>query len=258
MTDQNILPTDPLNPAAVKLLTRPMMPAQIIPAFQRFISKAEYVVVDAEIQKVIPPKKGELPLKSDGSQYEICRSWTAFDDMGISCLGFRASTGQQLAILYPFNKDFAIAFCKLVMGSRLPIAAFNGIQFDNQLFEANGLSLRAGYDVYLEICLAAYGYLHGRRGRPKDHHYNLKTLAEHNFGRGKLADGGQMAPMWWQDGEYEKLANYCLDDCLLEAQLTARGLRRELINPNTQQPLRPLRPFTQVQWSDYTHPNTSI
>jgi len=95
------------------------------------------------------------------------------------------------------------------------IVAFNHVQFDNNLLRAhtnlNADSALNNYDMLI-ASRAACKVDKFTKGFTLDQHLAFMQLPM------KTANGA-MAPVWWQEGKYGKVIDYCLNDVMVEKQL---------------------------------------
>jgi hypothetical protein len=190
-----------------------------------------YIIYDCEIIKLIPHKT-----ETNLGQYQYCKGWNDHANMGISVVGFAyadGSTGYWDSSVRSLQ-DLGRAFAShdLVIG-------FNSRNFDDRLMDANGIQIRTDYDILEEVRLAAYGSI-DYRDCPKGFSYALGALGAAN-GFPKTGTG-ELAPKLWQDGERQKVIDYCLNDVKITKAILDLGLAGLLKDPNTGELLR-LRPF---------------
>lgn len=107
----------------------------------------------------------------------------------------------------------------------LPIVGWNIIDFDLPVINAN--AWRSGLKTKVEAVevIDLFDLIRTVTGR----WYSLETIAQHNLGRGKLADG-QKAAEWLRSGDPEQVAKaleYCRHDVQLTIDLHAILLRGE-------------------------------
>lgn len=183
-----------------------------------------YLVYDCEIINCIPPKDGERD-----DRYSYCKGWHDHIGMGISVIGYYSSRADEYGYTSSLKSFDAIA------QSHSLIIGFNSRNFDDKLLAANGLSVQTGYDLLEEIRITAFGSPRWQ-DTPKGCSYSLGVLAEAN---GYQKTGrGDLAPVWWQDGEFQKVIDYCLQDVKVTVELLKLGLQGELIDPNTGKKLK--------------------
>lgn len=189
-----------------------------------------YLIYDCEILRCIPPKgvyiSGEDPYRY-GNGFAYCQGWGDFAGMGISCLAYifggfaKVFDWQNLADRNEFLSAAATAS---------QIIGFNSKAFDDKLLEANGVFISTTYDLLEEVRLAAYGSS-SWEDTPKGCSYSLDAIARAN---GAAKNGsGSLAPQLWQQGKYEEVLDYCLNDVIITHKLLELGLQGLLIDPNT-------------------------
>lgn len=172
-----------------------------------------------EIIKCIP---GEDP----DPNYEYCRGWGDFENMGISVIGFGFIETSEEAYfsLDPFSEFYkAINEADRIMG-------FNSRKFDDNLCKANGMDIDTDYDLLQEIRIAAYGSSHWQ-DQPEGFSYSLAKVGSAN-GLAKTGSG-TYAPILWQDGEKDMVIKYCMNDVLISMKIYLLGINGQLIDPNT-------------------------
>lgn len=176
------------------------------------------LIYDCEIVNCIPGRDG---FKKPGFNY--CEGWRDYSGMGISLIGAWRSWDDSI-VLYP--QSAFDAFQSAVNQADL-VVGFNSISFDDQLCAANGLRVQTGYDLLVEVWVAA--------GMPRKFTpgvtrsgYKLDDLAKANLGYGKTGSG-ELAPELWQRGEQWAVANYLINDVLLTKAIFER--RTSLIDP---------------------------
>lgn len=172
---------------------------------------------DCEISKCIP--SGYINPK-----YEYCKGWGDFENMGIACIGTYSWKFGYRAFLSEELEEFQ----KLV-NTADEIIGFNSISFDDNLLKANGIKIRTTYDLLCEVRIASGQPPHYVRGRTRAG-YSLKDLCRANLKRNK-SGSGELAPQLWQDGQYEKVISYCLNDVSLLVALYEK--RSVLRDPNS-------------------------
>lgn len=182
----------------------------------------KFCIIDLEIIKAIPPKNhaDRIP----GIQY--CDGWTDFKNMGISSIALSTEL---------VAHDWDLHSCKdhidgLVEDGWL-IGGFNSLKFDDRLLRANGLHFYSDFDI-LEMVLMAAGMddvNYWELDKPRS--YSLNNICNAN---GLIKTGsGSEAPIWWQQGDYERVHKYCHNDVCIELAVLDRLLVGGLIDPNT-------------------------
>jgi DEAD/DEAH box helicase domain-containing protein len=184
---------------------------------------------DCEIIKCLPDRLGA---RKPG--FEYCDGWRDFQNMGISCIGYSSGlNGELIASIAPFE-DFSAAFEGAI------IIGFNSRDFDDNLCAANGIEISTHYDLLEEVRIAAYGSI-SWKNQPKGYSYSLGAIGEAN-GFPKTGSGA-LAPELWQQGKYQEVLDYCLNDVALTRHLFKLGLTGKLIDPNTGHFLKLANPF---------------
>lgn len=190
----------------------------------------DYLIYDCEIKSLIPPKDGVLL-----PGYSYCKGWGDYVGMGISVVGFAKSNGISYAWWESSLFDMS-DLVKITDGYKL--IGFNSKSFDDKLLAANGVHVQTSYDLFEEILIAA-----GQKGKAywkEGFSYSLGKIGEAN-GYPKTGSG-ELAPKLWQDGKYQEVIDYCLNDVKVTHELLKLGWAGKLIDPNTGKPLK-LRPL---------------
>ena len=193
------------------------------------------VFFDLETRRLVrAPKQPEIP----GHRY--CNGWTDYEGMGISVVGWamgqwapgphgdgiidwskaRWALGNEPGLAL-FAEDLRQADCRM---------SFNGKRFDDPLLRAHGIDIPTHYDLLEEVRLAAYGST-THKGMPRGHSYKLELIGEVN-GCPKSGNGAD-APVWFQQGRVQDVAEYCCGDVDASTTVLDLGLAGELIDPNT-------------------------
>jgi DEAD/DEAH box helicase domain-containing protein len=165
----------------------------------------DHIVVDVEIQKTIEETPG---------------GWAATDKLGVSC-----------AVVYEYLTDrFRVYGSQDVeeLKSRLlradKISGFNIWRFDYPVIfglpsreRVESLRLKTNdilVRIWRSLGLDTEVFSAAHKG------WSLDNICKGTFfGVGKVGYGGD-APKWFQQGQYGKLINYCVDDVTLERDLT--------------------------------------
>lgn len=191
-----------------------------------------WLFYDCEIQKCIPSDDDD-----ENSGYEYCGGWHDHTHMGISCIAAYTSWDKA----YRVFDDESLDEFKGLINKTDRILGFNSKSFDDKLCAANNIRLATDYDLLEEVRIAAGmppTYVKGitRAG------YSLDSLSKFNFNAGKTSSG-EFAPKLFQDGKYEALQAYCLNDVFLSVQLLNIGWDGMLFDPTNELnlQLRPLR-----------------
>ena len=194
----------------------------------------KYLIYDLEICKAIPPKNAADRLPD----IKYCKDWSDLEGMGIACISW--------AILNTNTLELERTFCSLWDGdpyhqlfslktsNRYFIGGFNSWAFDDPLLRRNDFEIRSDFDI-LDLVLVAAG-VKGTAYWKQGYKYNLAAIAAAN-GMAKTGHG-ENAPILYQKGQITKLLTYCLNDSIVSAEILVKLLKGELIDPNTQQPLK--------------------
>jgi hypothetical protein len=167
------------------------------------------VVYDCEIKRLVLSAGEE---RQDGVEY--CAGWEDFTGMGISCIcALDVLQGRPRVF---FEDNFA-DFQELVASSRV-VVGFNNHRFDDRLCAAHGIWIRPEQSQDLMQIIWQAAGLGPAYQRDSHGDFTLDKLCRANFGDGKVVSGA-MAPLWWQAGQYGRVADYCLRDVMLTVQL---------------------------------------
>ncbi len=194
------------------------------------------LVYDIEIVKAIPDRHNP-PIAG----IEYCRDWTDVASMGIACICAYDYVEERYRVFGEGNwQDFL-----LLTQKRAPLVGFNNINFDNQVLaatltdrlknEVSGLfepfvPEQLCYDLLREIWLAN-GL--GPVFVPATHGgYGLDAVASAN-GLGRKTGNGALAPVWWQQGQYGRVIDYCLQDINLTRKLFDLAVENKVKDPKT-------------------------
>lgn len=207
------------------------------------------LIYDVEVRR-IPWDGKSYQMK----RYEYAAGWKDYEGLGVACICAWSSKFDGYGIfvdtLEPIDteslaKDLdgqilvvdAIAQFQAWINAHSEIAGYNSREFDDKVVFPAGIRCQTTYDILREI-YAAIGLdpNYTFPGSEKDQWrkyagYRLEDVAKANFGRGKIGNGA-MAPIQWQDGEYEAVIRYCLDDVRLERDLFFKAQAGELVAPN--------------------------
>lgn len=165
------------------------------------------LIYDIEIIKAIPDKKKP---RLDGIAY--ASGWEDHANMGVSCIGVYDYVTDRYRVFLEDNlSDFAD-----LLRERDTYVSFNGIGFDNKVLAhhmaASLLPPEKCYDILREMWIA--DGLAPEFNYPSHIGYSLDSTCYVNFGLSKSGDGG-LAPIDWQNKEYGKVIDYCLNDIKL-------------------------------------------
>lgn len=184
---------------------------------------------DIEVVRAIPDRH-TLPIVG----IEYAASWTDFANMGIACICAYDYVEQRYRVFTEGRYgDFL-----LLAQRRSPLVGFNNVNFDNRVIAAvlggGGSCFTPGvsYDLLLEIW-AANGL--GPVFTPATHDgFGLDAVASAND-LGRKAGNGALAPVWWQQGEYGRVIDYCLQDINLTRKLFDLAVENKVKDPKTGQ-----------------------
>jgi hypothetical protein len=195
----------------------------------------EALVYDLEIKRGVP-MRGDSRL--DGVEY--CAGWHDHPNMGVAVLCAYDYAEDRYRV---FDEATLPEFAALAQ-RRAPLVGFNNVAFDNAVLRCAGVTIDPArcYDLLREVWSAvglgpAFNYrTHGGYGLDD---LCAATLGERKSGRGDLA------PVWYQRGEYARVVDYCLQDVRLTKRLYDRVIAGEpIIDPHDLKALalRPLQP----------------
>jgi len=178
------------------------------------------LIYDIEIKKAIPPKDAREIIPG----VEYCAGWQDHKNMGIACI---CAYDYQTDRYRVFTEANLPDFVKLVQ-ERETLVGFNSIAFDNKVLgAATGFSYAGvNYDSLREIWISLG--LSPTFQYPSHTGYGLDEMCRANFGTQKTGNGA-MAPVYWQEGKYGEVIDYCLNDVKLTKQLFDKALAGESI-----------------------------
>ncbi len=199
------------------------------------------IVYDIETIRPVRPRDEAQILPG----IEYADSWTDYTGMGIACIccydyeadRFRVFGGfDSRADPEPADLDRFAAFAanRIVIG-------WNNRRFDDPLLAAHGVDVVESWDIKAALMQAGCG---GQRGN------SLEAFAKTNIGGTGKSMSGDMAPVWWQRGQRERVIDYCLQDVNLTRRLLDRLIHKgELTSPLTGKPIRPAIPAAVLDWN---------
>lgn len=164
----------------------------------------DHVVIDVEIQKRIQDVPG---------------GWDATDQLGVAC-----------AVLYEYRSDRFRVYgpddveaLKDRLTAAEKISGFNIWRFDYPVIwglpsRQRVAHLQARTNDLLVRVWRALG-LDEEQFSDLHKGWGLDAICKGTFGRGKTGYGGD-APVWFQQGNWARLVDYCIDDVKLERDLT--------------------------------------
>lgn len=194
-----------------------------------------FLLYDAETKRV--PYTGGT--KIDGIEY--ADGWRDFANLGISVV---------CAFTYPDEKYHVFLERDLhefqsLVSEYEEIVSFNGVKFDDELCrQGYGINIITTYDILREAYIAAgfdpdnlprketpiSAMLAGRKPESPAKGFGLDAIAKKNFKYGK-SGRGDLAPIWFQQGNVSRVINYCLDDVKLEVNIFFQSQRGYLLHP---------------------------
>jgi DEAD/DEAH box helicase domain-containing protein len=160
------------------------------------------------LQKNATLRYGILDIETRRSAAEV-GGWNKAENMGVSCAVLYDSHSGRF---HDYSQDQVPALCEhLSLLDR--VVGFNLIRFDYKVLA--GLS---DFDFYrlptLDILMKVHEVLGYR--------LSLDHLAQNTLGAKKSADG-LMALQWWQQGEMDKIIEYCTQDVRVTRDLYRFG-----------------------------------
>lgn len=189
-----------------------------------------FLIYDCEIIKAIPSDREP---RVDSVEY--CEGWRDFSNMGISVASFATADTE----FYWDSRANPVKQLQGIFKGVYPVVSFNGKGFDDRLMQAHGIQVQTHYDLLEEVRIAAYGSP-DFRDAPKGYSYALGKIAAAN-GLAKTGSG-ENAAIQWQQGKYQEVIRYCMNDSRITREILLMGLRGTLLDPNTAKGLR-LRPL---------------
>lgn len=165
-------------------------------------------VFDLEIIAAIP-SKGEAPVP--GIRY--CRHWGDHSNMGVSVLCCARPDGSDMRTFtgdpfMPLNTAWGtlMEFYQLSLAADL-LVGYGSVFFDAKVLAARGIHLRPArhMDLHREVKKAL------NNQAPKG--WSLSAASE-RIGYNAKAYDGALAPIDWQRGNYQQVADYCQTDVL--------------------------------------------
>ena len=195
------------------------------------------LVYDIEIENSpVKPKKK----KKDGTLYKFADGWNDYKGMGITVIGFFDYDRNEWGF-YRGDKDSLKEFEIRIQNNKLLIG-YNSIGFDNNLLRANGVIVDNNncYDILREIWFAKG--LDERFNYKTHGGYSLDAVCSINLGIKKTGSGAD-APLLWQDGEYQQVIDYCMNDIKMTKTLFDKILYEGgLVDPKRNQFLQLAKP----------------
>lgn len=206
------------------------------------------IVYDCEIIRCIPSKGVEINgifetkeayYNRFGDGFEYCGGWRDFENMGISIIGAcDIDTGDLYTFVNPLINGYddtpTINEFENFVTVETEVWGFNSLNFDDALCAANLIQVDTDHDLLQLVRLAAYGSTDWQ-DQPPGYSYSLDALARANGF--KKSGSGELAPKLWQQGKYQEVIDYCLNDCKITRELILLYEAGKLIDPNTGQVL---------------------
>lgn len=191
------------------------------------------LIYDIEIINCIPEKD-----KPNNPDYTYCEGWHDHENMGISVIGAYFRGNYIVFTDAPCTGDFYwysltnfLPFVQAIQLTGEKIGGFNNRNFDDKVIRlVANRAFTSNFDLLQEIRLAAYGSTEWS-DQPKGSCYSLDAIAKAN-GMAKTGHGA-LAPQQWQDGKYDEVIAYCLNDCRITYDILCLFLKGELVDPNT-------------------------
>ncbi|MEX1297692.1 MAG: DEAD/DEAH box helicase [Desulfotignum sp.] len=167
-----------------------------------------YPAPERSVKKTVPLRYGVLDIETRRSAAEV-GGWNKAEKMGVSCAVLYDS---QSGKFHDYSQDQMAALCEHLRQLDR-VVGFNLIRFDYRVLA--GLS---DFDFYrlptLDILMKVHEILGYR--------LSLDHLAQNTLGAQKSADG-LMALQWWQQGEVDKIIQYCTQDVRVTRDLYRFG-----------------------------------
>lgn len=172
--------------------------------------------------------------------YQYAKSWTDYIGMGIAVLvAYSYKTGITHRFLNCEGVEFRnnIGLQKLLDEHQI-LVGFNHISFDNNILIAHGYRLPViHYDILQQLWIA--DGLSPVFDRKTHGGYSLDAVVSVNIAGEKKSMNGADAPYTWQDGDYNRVSDYCAQDVALTKQLMDKiFLDGGLISPKKKLPTR--------------------
>lgn len=188
----------------------------------------QYLVYDLEIFKAIPPRISSERI--EGIMY--CNGWDDKVNMGISVICAAANDTQQSVFCWREDQDNLKRFQWEVEQHDL-LVGFNSESFDDKVLAAHGIHVHTGYDILREFYKAKGIDPYPEKFDSRYAGCGLNAIAHAN-GLGAKTGDGALAPVWWQQGEKERVVEYCIQDVKLTQAIFEKILNGESLNdPST-------------------------
>lgn len=152
------------------------------------------LVFDTEIIKAILGKDEE---QIPGIEY--CEGWKDFVGMGISVVGVYDFVENKFRVFLEDNLNEL----QSLIDNRAFVIGFNNESFDNKLLAAHGINIPE--EKSFDLLKAIKEITGTNKG------LGLGAICKANFSTYKTGDGA-FAPILWQQKQYGKVIDYCLND----------------------------------------------
>lgn len=182
------------------------------------------LVFDSEIKKAIQGR-GEEQIPG----IEYCQGWKDFVGMGISVIGVYDFREKKYRVFLEDNLNEL----QVLIDNRAFAIGFNNESFDNKLLAAHNINIPE--EKSFDLLKAIKEVIGTQKG------LGLGAIHEANFNTSKTGDGA-LAPILWQQKQYGKVIDYCLNDvtmtlnilnimvdgCLIDPRDKEKGIEVEL------------------------------
>jgi len=184
------------------------------------------LVLDAEIENAIHKKGEEI---HPGIKY--CNGWRDFQGMGLTVVGGWQSISNRFRT---FGSGRNLTGLQEAIDESDYVMTFNGISFDGPLLAEHGAVIPD--EKHLDLLVLIWeAHRLGAKFNPSSHGgYGLDACAKANSLPGKTGNGA-LAPVWWQQGRYCEVIDYCLQDVWITTQLLCKATAGQLVSPKTGQ-----------------------
>lgn len=179
------------------------------------MSRPSVLLYDLEIARCIPSIKEDRK-----PAYEYCLGWDDHAGMGISVL-----------VAYDFPTDSVHVYCEdnvwdfaALAQRRKHIVGFNSLAFDDRVVAAYGLTVKTTWDLRMELLKRVNGDTKRHAGRRLADWLQANNLPP-------KTESGARAPELWQDRQYGRVIDYCVQDVMLTKRLVER--LPDLVDPLT-------------------------
>lgn len=152
--------------------------------------------------------------------YQYAKGWTDYLGMGIAVLiAYSYQTGVTHRFLNMDMREFrGDVGLQTLIDQHSVLIGFNHIHFDNNIMIALGYKLpNIHYDILQQLWVA--DGLSPVFDRKTHGGYSLGAVVSANIMGEKKSMDGADAPYAWQDGQHDKVSDYCAQDVALTKQL---------------------------------------